>query len=47
MIKKKVIRNKNNYDFQEEKDNEGNIIDVSNDEDHYINANKKKEKKRI
>ena len=39
MIKKKVIRNKINYDSEEE-ENEGNVINVS-DEDNNVNKIKK------
>ena len=43
MIKKKVIRNKINYDSEEE---EGNVINVS-DEDNNVNKKKEKLKKII
>ena len=41
MIKKKVIRNKINYDSEEE-ENEGNVI---SDEDNNVNKKKRKIKK--
>ena len=45
MIKKKVIRNKINYDSEEE-ENEGDVINVS-DEDNNVNKKKEKLKKII